>query len=576
MSIDLSLDRLQKLVTHLSPYTRPTLHIAGTNGKGSVSALLASILLHSDPPLRVGRFNSPHLVTVHDCITVNNHPVAPNLYEVVREEVEDADTEHETKLSSFEILTLVALQVFEREKVDIVVLEVGMGGRLDATNIVPDNTIAVSALTAVDLDHQFFLGDTVTKIAAEKAAIGRKGRPFVLGKQRREGVEEVVRTVLKAAGALNLALALEPEVSEWDESIHGAKPPPISLAYTNATKSSFSRPPSQPVSVVMPYFSAPVNALLPLYGSHQLDNLGTALSVINELLNSPPPPTLSIDLTSRITPQTIARGIRAVRWPGRLSFHTLHVSIPATSRKAPEDGTPSLPAAMRQTKHPLVVLADGAHNAASAETLSEYINHMLSLALESASSAIASQTVKKSITLDITYVLALSHSPPKTPLQTLSPVLPPKLPESLASSPIPITVNTSVALLQFTPPEGMPWVKSVPPSELEEVVRKLVPNADIYVPPASIPLASYVVSSPPFSLSSQPTLPPSAKPMALEDVLKWVALRQDRLTSSTDTLGLGLVVLAGSLYLVADFYRLLELDEVEKATRKMSISWDSR
>src|SRR6266545_3197449 len=141
MSIDLTLERLKKQVSYLPSYTRPTLHIAGTNGKGSVSALLTSILLHSDPPLSVGRFNSPHLVSIYDSITLNDVPVSHSLYNLIRAEVEDADKKHETKLSSFEIVTVVALQVFERSNVDIVVLEVGMGGRLDATNIVSDETI---------------------------------------------------------------------------------------------------------------------------------------------------------------------------------------------------------------------------------------------------------------------------------------------------------------------------------------------------------------------------------------------------------------------------------------------------
>ena len=181
MSIDLSLDRLRILISHMPPYTRPTCHIAGTNGKGSVSALVSSILQSSTPPLKVGRYNSPHLASIYDCITIDNIPISLALYNAAHAEVTEKDLENGTRLSSFEILTLSALMVFEREKVDVAVVEVGMGGRLDATNIIPDRFILVSALTAVDLDHQFFLGDTVAKIAFEKAGIARKKRPFVLG-----------------------------------------------------------------------------------------------------------------------------------------------------------------------------------------------------------------------------------------------------------------------------------------------------------------------------------------------------------------------------------------------------------
>ena len=93
----------------------------------------------------------------------------------------EKDNEKGTKLSSFEILTLTTLRVFEREQVDVAVIEVEMGGRLEAINIIPDEAILVSALTAVDLDHQFLLGDTVGKIAFEKGGIARKGRRFILG-----------------------------------------------------------------------------------------------------------------------------------------------------------------------------------------------------------------------------------------------------------------------------------------------------------------------------------------------------------------------------------------------------------
>ena len=195
MSIDLSLDRLRILISHLPPYTRPTCHIAGTNGKGSVSALLSTILQSLSSSLKVGRYNSPHLVSIYDCITIDNIPVSPASYNAAHAEVTEKDLEKGSKLSSFEILTLTALRVFEREKVDVAVVEVGMGGRLDATNIIPDNSILVSALTAVGLDHQFFLGDTVGKIAFEKAGIARKKTPFVLGFQNLAHARQVETSV---------------------------------------------------------------------------------------------------------------------------------------------------------------------------------------------------------------------------------------------------------------------------------------------------------------------------------------------------------------------------------------------
>jgi len=507
MSIDLSLDRVKRLLVQLPPYTRPTLHIAGTNGKGSVSALLTSILLSVDPPLRVGRFNSPHLISIYDCITINNVPVPPSLYDTVRAEVELADKEHQRKLSNFEILTLIALQIFEKSRMDIVVLEVGMGGRLDATNVVPDSAIAVSALTAVDLDHQAFLGDTVTKIAQEKAGIGRAGRPFVLAKQKHAGVKDAVKEVLSRLGSGTLVDAIEVRTREWSETVDGDRPPSFCLA------SPFKLPAWQPISVDLPCFPETVNALLPLYGVHQLDNLGTSLSVIIELLSSPALQEVSssLKLKERINVKNIAKGIQNVRWLGRLSFHTLRLASPP-SKVSPD---------------PLVVLVDGAHNPASAATLGDYITHLFGLYSECPCGA------PRPNNFEVTYIIALSHSPPKTPLETLSPILPPNIPGHLITS-----VKTRVILLRFTPPYGMPWVRPVAPEDMEVAVRSLVPDVEL--------------------LNEADFGPPVGdKNVALESALKWIFQRRIEMSGMQED-KVELVVLAGSLYLVADFYRILQ------------------
>ena len=164
MSIDLSLDRIQTLLRHF-PYTRPTVHIAGTNGKGSVSSFVSSILLAAS--ISVGKFNSPHLVSILDSITVDGQSVSDDVYGSARASVEAVNEKYSIEASNFEVLTCTALTIFERTKVDIVVLEVGMGGRLDATNAIPDTCVLVSALTAVDLDHQAFLGSTIGQISRE-------------------------------------------------------------------------------------------------------------------------------------------------------------------------------------------------------------------------------------------------------------------------------------------------------------------------------------------------------------------------------------------------------------------------
>jgi folylpolyglutamate synthase/dihydrofolate synthase len=477
MSIDLSLHRLQQLVHHLPTYTRPTCHIAGTNGKGSVSALLSSIL-HS-PQLSVGRYNSPHLVSIYDCIVINNKPVDQGVYAEAKAKIEHADQEHGTKLSSFELLTLTALFIFEEAKLDVVVVEVGMGGRLDATNIIPDEAILVSALTAVDLDHQAFLGHTVAEIAREKAGIARQGRPFVLGLQRYPEVEDVVRSVV----GRDVVPAIRVVPRNWDENIDGSKE--LNLSFS----SSLSKKPPQPVKFSLPQLGNDICVLLPLHGEHQLDNLGIAVTITSLLLTQPS--TIQAKLQDRVTRETIARGIKSVRWPGRLSFHTVSLGDPSQS---------------------LVVLADGAHNPASSATLGAYVTHLLSLA-------------ENDKVINITYILALSHSPPKTPLQTLSPILPPTLPPNSN-----LKLNVNIAVLSFTPPEGMPWVKFVPPSVLRNTVIQLMPDAEVWAAEDE-----------------------SSDSTQLTHAFEWAA----------ESGRADLVILAGSLYLVADFYRFLGKDTAD-------------
>jgi folylpolyglutamate synthase/dihydrofolate synthase len=471
MSISLTLDRLQHAIQHLPKYTRPTCHVAGTNGKGSVTAIVSSILGATTPPLNIGRYNSPHLVTVHDCIVINDNPVDADVYDSVRAEIERVDAEQGTNLSNFELLTLTALQIFESIGVDIAVVEVGMGGRLDATNIIPDEAILVSALTNVDLDHQAFLGDTVSAIAKEKAGIARTGRPFVLGPQKYAEVVDVVKAVLVEKGSQMVPLLAV-------HSLENTAPPSLSL-----WPPAFQPPQTGKISCTLPLFTEEIVADFPLGGQYQLENLATALTLISALIMAKTP--VDKNFTDLFTPTVLVHGINKVQWRGRLSFHT----IPS----------PKL----------LPVLVDGAHNPASAKTLADYVNHILSLSIDPV--------------IDLTYILALSHSPPKTPLQTLSPILLPHL----SAGPRDHT-RVHIALTSFSPPAGMPWVKSVPSQDLAKVVRNLIPTADIWVAGDDI--------EPGQSLSA---------------AIDWAA---------SHTENAGLIVIAGSLYLVADFYRVYEGD----------------
>ena len=159
---------------------------------------------------------------------------------------------------------------------------------------------------------------------------------------------------------------------DWDTTVDGPSPESFSLLSLSQTSQA---PPPQPVKISLPCFSSPLQALLPLYGAHQLENLGTALTVINALLTDPSCEeniirnslthrSTSASLKDIITLESVARGIKETKWPGRLSFHTVHLPSSASN---PNNGPPS----------PFLVLADGAHNPASAKTLGDYITHLL-------------------------------------------------------------------------------------------------------------------------------------------------------------------------------------------------------
>ncbi|GJE88372.1 folylpolyglutamate synthase-like protein [Phanerochaete sordida] len=534
--IDLSLDRIGELLTHLPTYTRPTCHIAGTNGKGSVSALLSSILSASS--YSVGRFNSPHLAVVHDCITINDEAVLPSIYESTRKRVEATDREHGLNCSNFELLTATALVIFEEANVDIVVLEVGMGGRLDATNVIPDGCVLVSALTTVDLDHQSFLGTTVRDIAREKAAIARAGTPFVLGPQNPEHsaeVEAVARAVVEGVGA-SLVPAILPSARDRGSTLEGQLSTPTALKPSAFHSADGGTPFAQPVTFALPGIPDNpdfINALLPLQGEHQLDNLGTAVTMVSVLLDTPHP----LDFKHRITAASISQGIQATRWRGRLSFHTIQLPLSDTPpRTAPT--------------HEFVVLADGAHNAAASARLASFIGDALTAVtrplqppsptlaargpMEPAATPQPRDTPRR--TLSLTYVLALSHSPPKTPLETLTPLLALDTPALGAH----VRVITRVALPRFTPPHDMPWVASERPSALRDVVRALLPGAEVWTPEHE----DRDVGGP-----------------QLRAALNWAAENHLRDAEADGGEGEGFIVIAGSLYLVADFYRVLSTAE---------------
>lgn len=200
--VKFGIDRMRRLDAALGhPWKSfPVIHVAGTNGKGSVSAMLEAILRQAG--WRTGLYTSPHLVKLGERVQVDRVPLTENeivtyareLQPVAARAAQHVPDEHAT---FFEFMTAMALLQFQSKQADIAVIEVGMGGRLDATNIV-DPEIAV--ITSIGLDHCNELGNTVELIAREKAGIIKSGRPVVIGRLP-AGAEQVIRGVAAEVGA---------------------------------------------------------------------------------------------------------------------------------------------------------------------------------------------------------------------------------------------------------------------------------------------------------------------------------------------------------------------------------------
>jgi dihydrofolate synthase / folylpolyglutamate synthase len=272
----------------------PSVLIAGTNGKGSTAATLASILQTSG--LRTGLYTSPHLVRINERLRIGGEPIGDTDFALVHE-LADRTAERlvsEGELpwhpSFFEMLTAIAFEYFARRKVDIAVLEVGMGGRLDATNVVEP---LVSVITDISLDHQKFLGDTVAEIAREKAGIIRPGGVVVTLPQQPQANDVIGNTILELGARAVNAVPYVPPVS------------PASGEYLTASagKTPVSRYPLQ-------VMGEEIMVETPLLGRHQLRNVALAIAAAEELGRQ----------GFAVTAASTERGIRGTHWPGRFQI----------------------------------------------------------------------------------------------------------------------------------------------------------------------------------------------------------------------------------------------------------------
>jgi dihydrofolate synthase/folylpolyglutamate synthase len=276
--------------------TFPAVLIAGTNGKGSTSATLASILRASG--LRTGLYTSPHLVRINERIRIDGDEIGDDdfaaLHDVVDRTAERLVGEGELPWhpSFFEMLTAIAFEYFAQNKIEIAVLEVGMGGRLDATNVIEPR---VSVITDIALDHQKFLGNTVSEIAREKAGIIRSGGVVVTLPQQPQANDVIGNTILELGAQGVSAVPYVPPVS------------PGSVDYVARTSKNCAQD-ARPVSrYPLQVMGKQILIETPLIGRHQLRNVALAIAAAEVLSHQGFP----------ITPETIERGIRETSWPGR-------------------------------------------------------------------------------------------------------------------------------------------------------------------------------------------------------------------------------------------------------------------
>ena len=187
----------------------PSIHVAGTNGKGTTCYLLEKV--YSDAGYKTGLFTSPHLLRYNERVRINGREITDNqLLDFFQEATELLD---KIKLSYFEISTALAFWHFAKQKVDLAIIETGLGGRLDSTNII---TPEVSAITSIGLDHQNVLGDTLIEIAREKAGIIKKRRPVVIGNISGEPLNEIERIAKEQESHVHRTDSLTPE---WDNGL---------------------------------------------------------------------------------------------------------------------------------------------------------------------------------------------------------------------------------------------------------------------------------------------------------------------------------------------------------------------
>jgi dihydrofolate synthase/folylpolyglutamate synthase len=307
--IKLGLDNIRALLAALGNPEQawPSIHIGGTNGKGSVAAMVERALRASG--LRTGRYTSPHLDRIEERVAVDGAPIDRSTFESVTGQVFDCvdDMNSVTRRSLggggpvtptfFEVSTAVAFEIFRRRQVDVAVVEVGLGGRFDATNVL---TPRIAAITSIALDHERHLGRTLPEIAFEKAGIAKPGVPLVTGRLPRDAAARIAKVAAEVGAPI-----VDAHATTTDR-----KYPPLTLA---------------------------------LAGRHQLENAAVAVTILEKWSR----------MVSHVSTEAIVTGLTECEWPARLEWLRLagggEVLIDAAHNPA---GAAALASYLQDTRSP--------------------------------------------------------------------------------------------------------------------------------------------------------------------------------------------------------------------------------
>lgn len=310
-AMKLGLDRVRDLLATLdNPQDQlPMVHIAGTNGKGSVTAMLTAILKAAG--LKVGSFTSPHLIQVRERIGINGNPILPDDFQhevqSLKRHLESLGWPRDQWPTYFEFLNVMAYQFFRQKRVDITVFETGLGGRLDSTNVVRQPNL--TAITTIGMDHMQHLGNTLAAIAGEKAGIIKPGVPVVVGAHI---PEEALAVILEKAAQEEAPVIL---ASDQSLAVSPQSNPTEGLLLEDAQSGATYR--------------------LSLLGPYQKQNLAIVLACVRQLRQQ----------GFAISQQAVLGGLQRAYWPVRFQyFPQQHVVLDGSHNP---DGFASLQESLR-------------------------------------------------------------------------------------------------------------------------------------------------------------------------------------------------------------------------------------